>query len=355
MKIHFLVLCIFALTSSCNKSIQKTELIPTNSPPETITPKNFPIKVFKTMALSPINISYSPFLLPQELMNQYSLLDSEKKLKFESFLKTTEKQEQNKTFLHSQSSWTKDKKQGFDLVHIVEWIEKNSCGKSQDTITTLDQKTSTIAISTICIKNVWQKPFSTKNTKLAHFQSSPHASYTVKFMETINHYRYFESEQSKWVELEFENSPLVRVLGIPKTRFEIKKTESELNPEFISSLNSKLKEERVSLAIPKFSLIQNTNLRDPLSQSGMDFIFNKNNYKKNQKKFKSLPEEIIQIANLKIDEHGLNLDESNFPEAKKSSTIRILSKQFYADQPFVVLIQNRKTDDLLILGRVYQP
>lgn len=355
MKIHFITLCIFAFLSSCNKSSPKTESVISNSPPESITPKNFPIKIFKTLALSPINISYSPHATTQDLLNQSTFIDSEKKINLENFLNTSEKTERNEFIRYYQSSWSKDKKQGFDSKGIENWIEKNNCGKASNPINDQLTPSNNILISQICFKSVWQTPFSIEDSKLAQFQSSPHATHTVKFMKAINHYRYFESENSKWIELGFEKSPLVLVLGLPKNRFEITKTENELSTKFVSSLNSKLKEERVSIAIPRFSISSTINLRNTLSQGGLDFIFNKNSYKKNSKKFKSFPEEIFQISNLKIDEQGVNLVENNFAPVKRSSGIRLLAKQFYADQPFVLILQNRITNDLQMIGRVYQP
>ena len=121
----------------------------------------------------------------------------------------------------------------------------------------------------------------------------------------------------------------------------------KINPEFISKLDKNFKKERVEVAIPKFQINQKLSIKDLFLELGIDFdkTISKINFS-----------EMVQIAPLEINEQGINSSIAPDTNSKKENfDFSFSTKKFTATQPFLVLLKNTKSNEIVLLGRVYKP
>jgi len=337
MKTHSLILlCLMLSLSSCKKTASTTDSAgPESSSPQSstisatipATPLVAPFRIYRLLAISPQNISFSPPVLKSALSIAYPELAAPQKTKLEQLFDFQTQNEKLKDAVSPFSTESKDPKK--HLTNISTTLE---------------------------IKGPWTIPFEKDKTINAHFQSSPHGSSTCRFMRKKSFYRYYENKITQWLELPIQNSSMVMLLALPKEHFELKKTEELLSADYLNQLDHQLKRERVDIALPKFNLEQKSPLNDIINMSGNDFIFNKNSYPKKSNFFKNPISKITQNTSFRIDENGMNTNnETTVIPKEDSSVVLSFTKNFYAAEPFLVILKNIKSNEIVLLGRVYQP
>lgn len=362
MKNHFHVLVsLLIFLSSCTKQAVQTEAekaapSPTPTPFGAYNPQNGPFMVYQILAKSPQNVNFFPSTLKNAATILHQEAESSNKKKFEPFMGNPASAERSDHYQTATSVWLKERRRALSAEALNQWITKNTCGTFTDQYREMNPKTSSVVLSAFCFQGKWAKPFLKSDSTLAHFQSSPHLTETATMMRKESTYRYFEDENSQWLELTFQNSPVALWLALPKKRFDLQKTEANLGLDYLKLVGDKMEKEKVDVVLPKVKLSQKLSLIEVMNLVGGDFAFNKSAYAKSSKFFKSGISEVSQISAFNIDENGVNFEDSVATESKDESTISLFrSKKFHADQPFLAILKNLKSDELLLLGKVHQP
>lgn len=321
--IFALFLVVFSL-SACKKN-QSSSAVPSPTPQknEPITAQNISFKVYQTLAKNPVNFNFSPLVLK----NIASLLSSE--------LVENKKSILEELFQFSSPS-----------AKPLDYTLSNSMSGSNP---------KRVLLSTLAFHGRFSSPFKAENTILTHFQSSPHESSTIKIMRQKKSFHYFEDESSKWIELSFSDSSIVMWLALPKKRFELGNVEERLTSDYLNAVGKGLKSQTTEIVLPLFNFGEKLSVKDVLTFAGLDFAFQKQNFQKKSEFSKFNFSEISQVANFSINESGMNISNEPWVDPKDGSSFSILPKKFYADEPFLFILKNKKTGELLLLGRVYKP
>ncbi len=354
-----------------------------------INPKEAPFEIYRLMAKDPKNVNLSPLSLKMAFGLIYPGAGESAKLtleqlfgfksgQYQSFAEDFKVMEQfakekgtNELYL-ANSLWAKEpkrilpefqnavKKMGasiepLNLKQINEWVSEGTRGKITRILDKLDPSISLIALNAIYFKAQWLTPFKKEATILAHFQSSPYGTTTTPMMKMKHHFRYMEDEVSQWIELPYLNSPFVLLAALPKKRFELNALEQKLSNDYVKGIEAKMKDETVDLVLPKFKFDEKASLKSLMSHAGFGGLFEKGVFTQIAKSSDFRISDVIQATALEVNEQGTEAAAATAIAMEKSSFSMGLTKKFYADQPFIFMLKNTKSNEIYFLGRLYQP
>lgn len=238
------------------------------------------------------------------------------------------------------------------------WIEEKTNGRIEDMIKEglILPDTRLVITNAIYFKGDWDLQFDKAKTKKEDFHVTPDDAVEADMMMTteLESYNFTENDEVKMVELMYKGGDLSMFVLLPKEN-DIAVAESYLDPESLSGLKAALSEQDVILKFPKFEFKRSITLTGPLRSMGMTDAFEPaaadfsgiSGYKD------LFITEALHEAFVKVDEEGTEAAAATAIVVGTTSAREI--SVFYADHPFVFLIQERDTGNILFLGRVMDP
>ena len=247
-------------------------------------------------------------------------------------------------------------------VTINRWVEKQTNSKIRDLIPegVLGPMTRLVLTNAVYFKGTWTHTFKKRSTRDGDFTCAPGKSKTVPLMRQTEHFKYAESEGVKVLEMTYKGNDLSMVVILPGKNGGFAPFEKALTLKKLSGLISKLKHERVDVKFPRFKMTSSFQMQDVLSSMGMKkaFIFGKADFSGmngvtsgNDRLFISA---VIHKAFVDVNETGTEA------AAATGAVMRVgmapqRPKTFHADRPFVFLIRDMRSDNILFMGRVLKP
>ncbi|MGQ9513970.1 MAG: serpin family protein [Thermoproteota archaeon] len=238
------------------------------------------------------------------------------------------------------------------------FIEEQTNHKIKDLIPPgfLDEYTRLVLTNAIYFKGDWRVAFNESLTSEEEFWIAPDRSVGVQMMhmhpnETIR-FNYADTGDAQILELPYKGENVSMLIILPK---DLKATELSLTLEKLDEYNAQMrKEELDEICMPKFEIDTKYFMKGTLSALGMPTAFSgeADFSGMNGKKELSI-DEVIHQAYVKVDELGTEA------AAATAVIIRLTSipktKIFRADRPFIFIIQEKKTGNILFMGRVTDP
>jgi serpin B len=242
---------------------------------------------------------------------------------------------------------------------INKWVEKKTNDKIKDLFPpgSLDANSSLVITNAIYFKGTWVKQFDKKLTAEEDFWVTETKSIKVPMMRRTDPeavYNYAETEDLQILELPYEGDDLSMMIILPRSK-NIDLVEKDLNWEKIEEWKVPLSQKRVEVYLPRFTFKTKYNLTVNLSQLGMPNAFaphcdfsgidgTKNLYVK----------AVVHQAFVDVNEEGTEA------AAATGVVVGITSvgpqiPVFRADHPFIFVIQEKNTGNILFIGRVVEP
>jgi len=246
---------------------------------------------------------------------------------------------------------------------INSWVEKQTHEKIKNIIPPpLPSGVSLILTNAIYFLGNWEKQFDITATSDQKFWITPATSVKAPMMTFAQNpvYRgYTETETYQALNLPYKSEDLSMMIILPKSR-DIKKLEAILSDSVISDCQQKTKNRmNVVVSIPKFKIETTYSLTEPLAGLGMKtaFQYPAADFSGIDGTHNLFISKIIHKAFVEVNETGTEAAAATaiMVEAGASPGPRPVIPVFVADHPFLFVIQQQATGNILFMGRVLDP
>lgn len=241
------------------------------------------------------------------------------------------------------------------------WVKDETAGKIIDLLPkgSIQAASRLVVTNAVYFKASWQSPFAVSATKEAPFTDDAGKKTKVPTMHRDGVLRAAELPDAKLVELDYKDSDFVMTLLVPNETNGLPKAEAALSAGTFETSLGALKLQRVSLSLPRFKLRAGGNVSSALQKLGIHAAFSRT-----QADFSGMLQagaeplmldSVFHDAFVAVDEHGT---EAAAATALVMSVLGMpLGKplEIKADHPFLFAIRNRKSGQVLFLGRVGRP
>ncbi len=240
---------------------------------------------------------------------------------------------------------------------INNFIEEQTNGKIKDLIPkgVLDPLTRLVLTNAIYFKGTWQWEFNPKNTEEVDFKITPTDIVKVPMMYMKPEkakFNYADLEDLQILELPYKEEKISMLILLPKDNLENIKP---LTIEKLKEWKSQMKETTLDeIYLPKFEFDTKYYMKETLIDMGMPTAFGMDADFSGMDGTKWLYiKEVIHQAFVKVDEKGTEAAAATGVVMELKSLLP--SNIFRADHPFIFIIQQNDTGNILFLGRVNDP
>jgi serpin B len=237
------------------------------------------------------------------------------------------------------------------------WVEKKTKEKIKGLIgrTVLDSATLVLT-NAIYFKGDWAIEFDKKETRDAPFKAAADKEVTVAMMHLKDKFKYAKSADLQIIELPYKNEDLSMTVLLPKKVDGLEELEKSLTLKNVNQRLGELRKQKVVVYLPKFKMTTGPlELSGILKSMGMKGAF-------------SLPpadfsgmtgrkdlfiSNVLHKAFVAVDEKGT--------EAAAATAVGMTvtavrpAVVFRADHPFIFLIKDNRSGNILFIGRVVNP
>ncbi|MFH1584157.1 MAG: serpin family protein [Actinomycetota bacterium] len=238
---------------------------------------------------------------------------------------------------------------------INSWVEEKTNNKIKNLIPAgiLDAETRLVLTNAIYFKGTWLLQFNKEYTRQEDFRVSPEKTVKVDMMSlTDEEFNYAETEELQILELLYEGEDLSMLIILPKEN-DLNSLEDSFSLEKLSELRNSLGVQKVDIYIPKFKFETKYFMVKTLKEMGMPTAFSMD------ADFSGMDGATdLFIANV-IHQAFVDVNEEGTEAAAATGVVMELKAAmptvFRADHPFIFMIQERETGNILLLGRVIDP
>ena len=240
------------------------------------------------------------------------------------------------------------------------WVEDKTMDKIREPIPPglLDKDTRLVLSNAIYFKGNWWRQFDKKDTRDRLFKLSPDKTVKTPMMSQTGHFGYWADRDLQVLEMPYEDRHLSMFVLLPTKVDGLSQLEKRLNVENLRKWTIKLRWQEVDILFPKFKLKYDYRLDRVLQAMGMVDAFTDNaNFSGMDGTDWLYIAAVLHKALLAVNEEGtVALAVNIIIGTEKSGGPRPPPPpQFYADHPFVFLIQEKQTGSILFIGRMTDP
>jgi hypothetical protein len=230
-------------------------------------------------------------------------------------------------------------------MELSDWLSHLGCGNASTPQWNDTKKFSIIQFGSSCFQSAFPFKFTT-DSELMRFHSSPYQASWVKSLTLDERLRFHENEFFQFLELPLHSDSYQMVLMLPQKELSLQESAKALAKSNILTAISQLKEKRIHLKIPPFTIHQPLYSKKAILLSGLESYF----------KSKNAPAEVLLYFPLQVNEFGIN---QGSPSATNEKTDGRIHLEFYKtlefNRPFLFALRNKTTEEILALGKVYAP
>lgn len=243
-------------------------------------------------------------------------------------------------------------------VHINEWVESKTNEKIKDLIPegVLDDLTRLVITNAIYFKGTWVTQFDEKNTAEEDFMTDSGNTVKVPMMKLEEAYfKYAETDLLQVIELPYQGDKVSMLILLPKDSTELSPVEESLTLDNLTLWKNSLRNQTVNVQIPKFKVETEYTLNELLIDLGMPSAFDPNSAN-----LSAITDQEDLYISAALHKAFVEVNEEG-TEAAAATGIVIgttsvqVNPLFRADHPFVFIIQDSETGNILFMGRVSNP
>ncbi len=239
---------------------------------------------------------------------------------------------------------------------INQWVEGQTNGKIKDLFPegALNPDSRLVLTNAVYFKGTWLKQFDKADTREEDFTLAGGQTVKVPMMNrTDPGFYYAETEKVQILEMLYKGKELSMLVLLPKDG-DLAALEKSLSSKNLAAWKGQLREQRVVVSLPKFTFKTNYTLNGPLMALGMPLAFSDAADFSGIDGAKDLSiQAVVHQAFVEVNEEGTEAAAATGVSMGLTSVPQIT--EFRADHPFLFLIQERKTGNLLFVGRVADP
>jgi len=220
----------------------------------------------------------------------------------------------------------------------------------------LNAMTRLVLTNAIYFKGTWQWEFDPSKTRNEDFKVTPDNLVKVPMMNMYPKkasFNYADTGETQILELPYKGNKISMLIILPTK--DLASIESSLTAEKLNEYKSKMKETKLdSISLPKFEFNTKYLMKDTLSVLGMPTAFSERaDFSGMTGKKDLFIDFVIHQAYIKVDEKGTEAAGATAIITRFTSVMP--TNIFRADHPFIFLIQEKDTGNILFIGRVINP
>ena len=236
---------------------------------------------------------------------------------------------------------------------INNWIEEHTNDKIKDMIEPdmLSAYTRLVLTNAIYFKGLWAVPFEEDNTYETDFEIADEETVSVDMMSESDYFNYTETDDLQILKLNYKGDEISMVIILPKEN-NISIAESAIDAENLTTWRNNFNEMEISVQLPKFKFEKKYPLNDILKEMGMLEAFSMN------ANFSGMDGTLSLFISRVLHQSYVEVNEEGTEAAAATASIMDLKAApffFFADHPFVFLIQHEETGAILFMGKVMNP
>lgn len=246
------------------------------------------------------------------------------------------------------------------------WIAEQTKNKINKLIEPgmLSDLTRLVLVNAIYFKGEWAKKFDSTATTSEKFYLNDNDSIDVKMMNNMETFLYKEDRDldAKFLKLPYSNQDVSLIVILPNATNGIAELEKKLVDYDLTTITYDMYESEVMVKLPKFKIESMIDLKQPLSELGLQLIFDQNSADFSE--MLQSPEqlyvsEVVQKAFIEVNEEGTEAAAATGAVVMAESFETPASPvEFFADHPFLILLQtsiNGGDSIILFSGRISKP
>ncbi|XP_065762593.1 serpin A3-5-like [Muntiacus reevesi] len=233
------------------------------------------------------------------------------------------------------------------------YVKNKTQGKIEELFKFLSPRTVLVLVNYIYFKAQWKTRFDPRHTQQAEFHVSENKTVEVPMMTLGLETPYFRDEELGCTLVELTYTSNDSALLILPDEGKMQDLEAKLNPETLTRWRESLQPSRIhELYLPKFSIKNDYELKDTLSQLGIKKIFADADLSGITGTGDLAVSQVVHSAVLDVDEEGT--------EGAAATGIGIVLTSFRRttvrfDRPFLIAIVLKDTQSIIFLGKVTNP
>ena len=235
------------------------------------------------------------------------------------------------------------------------FIEEQTNDKIKDLISAgmLNSLTRLVLTNAIYFKGTWEWEFDKSDTREQDFKIAPDniVKTPMMFMDPDKaEFNYVNLEKLQVLELPYKGEKISMLILLPKENLE----NIELSSEKLNEYKSQMEKTKLdSIYLPKFEFDTKYLMSETLKGMGMLTAFTWDADFSGMTGYKDLfISFVVHQAYVKVDEKGTEAAAATAVGMPMSAAPRNI---FRADHPFIFIIQEKETGNILFLGRVVNP
>jgi serpin B len=240
---------------------------------------------------------------------------------------------------------------------INNWVSDETADKIKDLIPegVLDSDTRMALVNAIYFKADWLSPFDAESTRDAPFHLLDGSEVAVPTMNQDTFIPYAKGDGWQAIELAYQGETAAMDIIVPdEGRFA--EVESSLDYKTASTILGSLQPASVTLALPKFKFESEFGLADQLANLGMPDAFDPD-----RADFSGMTERNDLYISAVVHKAFVAVDEKGTEAAAATAVIvgvtsaPLFDVTLTIDRPFIFLIRDIPTGQILFVGRVLNP
>lgn len=242
---------------------------------------------------------------------------------------------------------------------INKWVEDKTRNKIKKLFSQLGSDTRLVLVNAIYFKGNWTEQFNPKETQDEDFTLAGGRKIKSPMMHLTKRFGYAKADGVKLLEMPYVGDQLSMVAILPDDAAEIAKLEKELTQTNLESWLGQLSGEKVIVAFPKFKITWGaTELNAPLQKLGIKAAFDAGaaDFSGMDGMKDLFLSQVVHKAFVEVNEEGTEA-------AAATGAVMALTAMppineppsFIADHPFIFLIRDKSTGQILFMGRVMDP
>jgi serpin B len=243
---------------------------------------------------------------------------------------------------------------------INQWASEKTHGKIPTIISSIAPEQTMVILNAIYFKGNWAVQFHKAETMDDKFQLPSGQNKTVRMMHQLTHYDYLKGDNFQSIKMPYAGRKQSMYIFLPNKGVGLSEFRSQLNSDNWEKWRSQFVSHKINLSMPRFKFDFDTSLKQTLQAMGMREAFVRG--KANFSKMIAAPAfawigDVVQKTFMEVNEEGT--------EAAAVTAVMMCSApcavmedpivEFRVDHPFIVMLVDDQTGELLFVGSIVNP
>ena len=243
---------------------------------------------------------------------------------------------------------------------INNWVEDKTNDKIKDLLPkgVINFLTRLVLTNAIYFKAKWLIQFDADKTSDEYFRVNPDKSIKVPMMQPTSQkstFNYTQNKDLQILEMPYAGEDLSMLILLPLDD-DIEALENSFTIEKLTEWKKSLRKRRVNIYIPKFKFETKYFMKNTLSNLGMPTAFTYKADFSGMTGTKDLKiDKVIHQAFIEVNEEGTEAAAATGFGMSEVESMPPPTPIFKADHPFIFIIQQKETGNILFMGRVNNP